>query len=256
MITKNDILVVIASKDRANITFTSGTMSWLSSMPEINYVMSLEKTDIAKYTKINPKLNHIVLEENNKGLGYSLTKLKEYAVANGFKYIFKIDDDIRLFASHSGKKSDAIPNFTLLMKELTYFLNKGADGVAYKYQDGLFNKNDAYSGLSPVFKTCYCIKVEYWHPRADISTFEDFYATLVFRSLGGRGLTSAKFGISTCDNGKHIGVLEGGLQLFDRKSLAAKEIEIFKKLGCGVKYKPDSAWGQEPILPKVKRCKS
>lgn len=236
---------MVPSKNRAEATTTEGTLSWLPASG-VRYSVIVEPQDEQAYRDAGVE-NLQVLPENDKGLGYALQNA-EFDT----QYLFKCDDDVTSFCRLGGVAGTTAPErFQSTVSHSLLFLDMGFDCVAFEYANQI-----RYAGLkkmrvNPRLKTNYIVDRKFFAPRADISTYEDFWATHVLRSRGGKSVLNNVYFPRFLASEVFIAGTPGGLQDFDRAAMGDKEIEIFTALGYGVVHKPDRPWKKEPKLKQV-----
>jgi hypothetical protein len=187
--------------------------------------------------------NVVLLNENNRGLGYATATAKEYAVQHGYDLLFKVDDDVQAIGSVE-------QDIERLMRA---FEIPTIGAVCFPYSFEFYAKTDKlFSRANKRVQTCYIIRTEAYKPTEQVSTFEDFYQFLLLRQAGYDTLYCSKHLIKC----KPVGGGKGGLQLFDRKEMAKREIALFQSIDptIGIVHKPEKPWCYEPKFtsPKYK----
>lgn len=244
------ILVYIPSRRRSRLFFECGTYRWLKHC-DVDYIVTLEQEDVDDYLKHEPNLKHIVLPKSNKGTSYAHSVAKKYAEEYGYDIIFKHDDDIRTWASEKRTRSiEDTPNqFKRVLRECTALFDyyKSLDGISFPYENEMRTVS-LITGVNTRFQTCYMVRTEKWHIDTRIMA-EDFFASAMILKNGGKIIRYGRAGVATTDNGKNIGVNEGGLQDFNRRELALRDLEVFKEKGIFKGYKEKSTPPYiEPII--------
>lgn len=197
----------------------------------LDYRIFVEPQDYEQY-KFD---NVVVLDANDKGLGYATSFAKNYAEDNGYDLVFKIDDDTKSI----GKIEDDIEQV------LNSFRLKKVGAVVFPYSFEWYAKTEKlFTKVNKRIQTCYIIRTKLWRPSKDVSTFEDFYEYLLLRNDNYDTLYCSRHLIDCAP----VGGGSGGLQVFDRSDMALKEINIFKSIDPTIKVisKPDKAWKYEP----------
>lgn len=197
----------------------------------LDYRIFVEPQDYEQY-KFD---NVIVLDANNKGLGYATSFAKNYAEENGYDLVFKIDDDTKSIGQIENDIEQVLNSFS--------FKKLGA--VVFPYSFEWYAKTEKlFTRVNKRIQTCYIIRTKLWRPSKYVSTFEDFYEYLLLRNDNYDTLYCSKHLIDCAP----VGGGSGGLQVFDRSDMALKEISIFKSIDPTVKVisKPDKAWKYEP----------
>lgn len=232
------ILAAIPSKGRPE-NITKNILPFLETL-KIDYAIFVEPQDEEKYNFNNVK----VIPEDNMGLGYVLCEVKKYALENNYDLIFKIDDDVK-GVGEIGKD---------LQKILKALEIPKVAAVCFPYEFEFYAKTKKlFTRINKRIQTCYIIKTSIFNPSVKVSTFEDFYQFLNIRNKGMDTLYCSRHLIKLS---KMVGDGEGGLQDFNRKEMAKKEIQIFKGIDSGIKViiKKGKPWYYEPKFtgPKFK----
>jgi hypothetical protein len=230
-------LLFIPSKARPEV-LSSNALPF-AKRTGLDYRIFVEPQDAQAYTMANV----VHLKENDRGLGYATSSAKEYAVKNGYDLMFKVDDDVQ-----------AIGNVEQDLQRLIKAFEIPAVGaICFPYSFEFYAKTDKlFTRVNKRVQTCYMIRTEAFSPSPQVSTFEDFYQFLLLRQSGYDTLYCSKHSIKC----KPVGGGKGGLQMFDRKEMAKREIAIFQSIdpSIAVISKPDKPWGYEPKFtgPKYK----
>lgn len=249
------ILVAIPSKNRVDI-LKENALSWLKYI-DADWKVFVEPQDYAKYLPFlgghSEEPSHIVaLSENDQGLGFSKQCMKEYAVAQGYDLVFKLDDDVKGWTEFRKilKGKEAAERFNKNLKDITEMFEKQPQvavvSFPYSFQmfeQYLFKKNKRV-------QTCYITRTEDFHADPRISVFEDF-------SVGLKAIVSQKlvlwYGMSGIAMGVKVGGGTGGHQDFDRKERALKEIYVLREIYPPLAFREvDKVWCYEPDLKSLK----
>jgi GT2 family glycosyltransferase len=179
--------------------------------------------------------NVIVHDENNIGLGGALVSIKKYAEKNNYDVILKVDDDVKAIGEIE-KDLDKI------QKAMSF---PQISAICFPYSFEFYAKsNKMFTRENKRLQTAYFIKTKKFRPSKEVSTFEDFYQFLQIINSNEKTLFCSKHLIKC----KPVGGGEGGLQMYDRKEMAVKEINIFKNVdpSIDVIIKKDKSWFYEP----------
>jgi hypothetical protein len=230
-------LVFIASKARADVLMSNALP--FAKRLGLDYRIFVEPQDEQAYKMSNV----VLLRENNRGLGYATASAKEYAVRHGYELLFKVDDDVQSIGSVEQDIDRLIRAFKM----------PTIGAVCFPYSFEFYAKTDKlFSRVNKRMQTCYMVRTEAYSPSSQVSTFEDFYQFLQLRQLGYDTLYCSKHLIKC----KPVGGGKGGLQLFDRKEMAKREIALFQSIDptIGIVHKPGKPWAYEPKFnsPKYK----
>lgn len=246
------VLIAIPSKRRAAQFFgTQGSFRVIAPL-HLDWRLFLEPSDAPAYHAQAPEglqLPVVLLPLENQGLGYALIRVKQYALDNGYDYVFKMDDDVFNWAmpSRSQRVADGPKAFSIVYARCLEILVQypALSAIGFRYSFEMYTMDEE---LQPAkrLQTCYLIKPEHWHPRPEISTFEDFYTTAKLKAAGLLYVRYCLTGFS-CPK---VGSNQGGCQSFDRAAQAERELSIFQAEGllAGVRHKPNSPWKKEPII--------
>ena len=197
----------------------------------LDYRIFVEPQDYEQY-KFD---NVVVLDANDKGLGYATSCAKNYAEENDYDLYFRVDDDVK-----------GIGQIELDIDRLLGAFKIGRVGaVVFPYSFEWYAKSDKlFTRINKRAQTCYIIRTKLFRPDKNVSTFDDFYQYLLLRNDNYDTLYCSKHLIDCAP----VGGGSGGLQAFDRSDMALKEINIFKSIDPTIKVisKPNKAWKYEP----------
>lgn len=242
------LLIAIPSKNRVDI-LKANTLQWVKDVG-VDWVVFVEPQDIGTYASVLGE-NFFVLNANDKGLGYCKQAIKDYALANGYTHIFKLDDDIKGFTNYRTKlKGAEIPQYIaeclpILMDAFRVYPQVKA--IAFPYSFEMYERK-RWEVVKRV-QTAYIVETESMLVDPAISVFEDFATGLDIISKGGLVL---KFGLMGIDMGVKVGGGSGGHQSFDRAERARAEIEPMRKIYPPLKFrKVDKPWQIEPDLTSI-----
>lgn len=224
------IIVCIPSKNRSE-NISKYTLPFLNRLG-LDYAIFVEPQDFKDYSKYN---NVVIHDSNDIGLGGALLNCKKYAEGNDYDVILKIDDDVTSIGNIENdidkiKKALSIPIVS---------------AISFPYDFEFYAKTDKmFTRENKRIQTAYFIKTKSFRPSKDISTFEDFYQFLQIIKNGEKTIYCSKHLIKC----KPVGKGKGGLQMFNRKEMAKKEIQIFKSIDptIGVIKKANKPWCYEP----------
>lgn len=223
-------LVCIPSKGRPN-NIQKYTLPFMHRLG-LDYRIFVEPQDYQTYSKYENVVQH---HKDNIGLGGALLSCKNYAQANEYDVIFKIDDDVHAVGEIENDldkiaKAMSIPQVS---------------AISFPYDFEFYAKTPKmFTRVNKRIQTAYFIKTNKYRPRVDVSTFEDFFQFLQIVLNGENTLYCSKHLIKCAP----VGVGKGGLQMFDRSEMAKKEIQIFKSIDPTIEVisKPDKPWKYEP----------
>ena len=218
--------VFIPSKGRPN--FKTGT---LLRKAGIQYTVFVEPQDAPYYTGENV----VLIEENDRGVGYARQSILEHARENGISWFWMLDDDITglfVYSDAVGKLVREDPK-VVLTDALTEA--SSMDGVVVA---GLDFRQFAWSHKGKtLFNTqvCACVLLnadEGWFIRYPTHLMEDRAICLDAISAGYRTARFTKWAFST----PAMGQGEGGCQSIEDRGAAMKAAveNLSKKYGPGV----------------------
>jgi len=208
----------------------------------LDYKIFVEPQDAQEY-KFD---NVVVLDANDKGLGYATAFAKNYAEEKGYDLYFRIDDDVKGIGEIEKDIDRIIKAFEIQKVGAVVF---PYDFEWYSISDKLFTRKNKR------LQTCYIVRISALHTNENIKCFEDFYYYMMIRKNNFDTLFCSRHHI-ICPP---VGSNKGGLQNFDRSELALTSINIFKSIDPTIKVisKPDKAWKYEPkFTDKKYRSKS
>ena len=125
--------VYIPSKGRHVASAASGSTAMLMEEHGItNYKIVVEPQDYEEYAKNFAPEKLVQLPENDQGIAYARTFIKEYSLTNGEKFSWQMDDDMRWFAIRMTNKNERCKPYTAMgiIEETTdMFSNIGISGI-------------------------------------------------------------------------------------------------------------------------------
>lgn len=229
------ILVCIPSKNRPD-NIKKYTLPFVKKL-KLDYKIFVEPQDKEKYKYENV----VVHQSDNIGLGGALVNCKRYAEQNGYDVILKLDDDVIGIGEVENDLDKIIKGLSI----------KQVSAICFPYDFEFYSKtNKMFTRENKRVQTAYFIKTERFRPSKDVSTFEDFYQFLQIINNNEKTLFCSKHLIKC----KPVGGGEGGLQMYDRKEMAIKEINIFKNADSSIDVivKKDKSWFYEPKFTNKK----
>lgn len=197
----------------------------------LDYKIFVEPQDAQQY-KFD---NVVLLDANDKGLGYATAFAKNYAEENGYDLYFRIDDDVKGIGEIEKDINKIIKAFDI----------PKVGAVVFPYSFEWYAKTaKLFTRVNKRTQTCYIIRTKLFRPNERVSTFDDFYQYLLLRKDNYDTLYCSKHLIDCAP----VGGGTGGLQVFDRSEMALNEINIFKSIDPTIKVitKPDKPWKYEP----------
>lgn len=235
----NNILIAIPSKNRPE-NIKKYVLPFLSNY-KCDYKIFIEKNNVDDYLKCLSKNQIVILEKENKGLGYALEEIKKYAELNNYDFILKCDDDVK-------KIGNLYIDLEQIIKDISNSRVVSCVVFPYKQQFYDINLNQLYSAYNRRAQTCYIIKTKDFKPDYRFSCFEDLTILLYLVNQNKKTVFCCKHAID-CAN---VGENQGGHQSFDRKLISEKELKLLKILypDIGIREKKGKSWNWEPKLTK------
>lgn len=259
------ILIAIPTKGRANM-IDDKILSWLK-YTKFEYKFFIEPNEIDDYIK-NSSLrikNIISLDKNNKGLGYCLKYIKNYAKFYKYDYIFKLDDDIVNFRNSDSKVKNVTKEWRcknkfepIIEASLEMFDEiESVGGVSIMYGGGKYKSEDldVWMSMNKRLQTSYITRTELFCPDwiDKIGVFTDFVTYLNIRKLGYQTIEYGRTGMDFGTSDNAVGKIDGGLQLFDRNKLVLEAKEIISNKFKNIVWKEvNKQWTIEPDLRRTK----
>jgi TET-associated glycosyltransferase-like protein len=248
------LLIAIPSKGRAAL-FQNTAFRWLPALG-YDYKIFVEPQDYVAYQDVTPEL--VQLEANDRGLAYAKQTITSYAAQQGYDLIFKMDDDIHWWSTGYGKmdyESTLAALGMAIPQCMDYFARQPQiQAVGFNYAVFMHAKGSPVWSLNQRLQTAYIVRTQSVYPHPAISTFEDYFTTLMIWLNGGCTLRCNLAGMNMGGGGL-IAQNSGGLQSFDRSALAIREIERMRAIYPGLKVKrvKDKPWIHEPDFAAIKR---
>lgn len=244
------ILIAIPSKNRVEV-LKNYAWKWVSLLP-LDFKIFVEPQDFNEYANEFGYEVLVDIQDNNRGLGYAKSKIKEYAIAHNYDVIFKLDDDVKawtdwrttLSVEESAKKIEET-----IERVLAVFQQYPAvKAVTFPYSHELYEKT--MWEKTKRIQTAYIIRTDAMHTDPRISVFEDFAAGLSI--FVNRGMI-LKFGLSAMVLGVKVGGGSGGHQDFDRAQAAKNEVALLREIYPPLQVRGvDKPWQIEPDIASVK----
>lgn len=169
----------IPSKGRSDTTKTTKTLSEFN----LPFKLVVEPQDYSAYVTRFGEESVICMDKNDQGIYYVRQWIKDYSTAKGEDYHWQLDDDLRYFRSHFGKRIRLTDGkiFTLVERLTKDFPNIAQSGLTHfafaftKKRDYDFNK-----------QVCSCMLIKNNTParfRPDIIEDTDFSLQLLYVGL-------------------------------------------------------------------------
>jgi len=223
------VLLAIPSKSRP---YSLKIWRWLSQIPlpkfcEVKFFV--EPCELVYYRQVVPRHMVVSIDEDNRGLGYALWFVNQYARDNDYDVEFHLDDDIsgffdvRVRAIHRFETFEMILNTypALLMEDPKFALIRFLSGRAF-----YFVKN---MELDFVYKNqpawgCKMLKPEFGFINPEHFVYTD---TIIHLNIWKRGGYTKTAGLAGVNAERYTN--DGGLQTRDRRTDAINTIENLKK---------------------------
>ncbi len=250
------LLIAVPSKGRAD-KIIKHTMRWL---PRTGFEVRVfvEPQELEKYkerlehgnydNRVHFPTEHVIdIGENDKGLGFVKSFIKQYALDNGYELVFKMDDDTLRFKGRGKNKVDdeMVMDFAGMVGQCRKTMSEYPDvgAIGFPYRNELFEPK-RWSSINARLQSCYIIRTELL--QGGFSAFEDFAQYMHIRSLNKNTLRYGLLGIDSAP----VGVNKGGCQDFDREAQAKDELERMREIypALQIKKVQGKSWSFEPKL--------
>lgn len=248
-------LLAVPTKGRID-TIGKDTLAWLPAAAkkmERDWILAVEPQEAKLYEKFYPqwKENLLILPENNKGLTYSLIKIKEYAIAHSYEAVFKIDDDMRGWYGRERKSGNTLKAFTRGLgacEEMLLRASTGIMAVSFPYSNHMFEVEKEWSERGRL-QTCYLIRPEWWYLNPKMKDNDDFSAFISLRFQGFEVFRYNWLGM-VC---KPVAKNPGGLQMFNRRDTMIESNAILRQEFPDLKFRKveGKPWDEEPDMRSV-----
>lgn len=241
------ILIAVPSKNRAD-RIKDLTLNWLDIV-DIDWQVFVEPQDFENYKKIIPEKNLIQIDGNNRGLGFSKSYIKYYAIQNNYDLIFKLDDDLEGWYGRSRNQRESISYevFTEAINDglIAFIKYPEVKAISYPYAWQMYEK-DKWIGINQRLQSSYFLRTDSFFGDPRFSTFEDIANFIYIRKNNGIVLRYGWAGQNIEDVGKN----PGGHQDFNRKEQALNEIKLLREIHPGLKVKRvfGKNWDLEPDM--------
>ena len=241
------VLVAVPSKGRAN-EIQKDTLRWLKKTTK-DYRVFVEPQDLRRYVDVGIDERIIQrLSENNRGLGYAKKAIYEFAKANNYDCIFKVDDDV--VGWYGADRKPAHEKSTQVFEQaiqdgVEAFIKYGdVKAISYPYSFQMFEVKKW--SVNQRLQSCYFVRTEWLNSDERFSCFEDFATFILIRLNNGIVLRYGWAGIDC----KRVGGNSGGCQSFNRAVQAREELKILQGLYPALKIKKAKGkqWEYEPDL--------
>ncbi len=197
------ILIAVGSYNRP-FDIKKTTSYWLQGLQKYPYVVCVEPQQRLLYSQTIPATNLIVSSTGCYQCG-QLLRIKEYAAANGFTHVLKVDDDSWFTDRKNTRKADAAIVIERALDDMSAAI-EGRDDIGavgfIKVRTLLYNKeNVRFLKFNRFLVSSYLIDIRYWDFPHKIWGFEDCWTTLNVTqrhgkkiALYGRMALNASFG--------------------------------------------------------------
>lgn len=156
-------IILIPSKNRS-FQLECETGQWLFNAG-FPYKIIVEPQNLEEYSKKFGADNMLPLKENDKGMEYAQFHGKQFALENGYDFIFKIDDDIHGWATiFKGDTKNNTERFQLLMQEIQKPMeHPSCAGISFGYRQEFWHDKQ-WLGVNQRFQTCYVVRTNLYRP--------------------------------------------------------------------------------------------
>lgn len=239
----------IPTKGRATTIKTSGVLKSFN----IPFKLVVEPQDYEAYLANFDSESVLCMDKNDQGIYYVRQWIKDYSTSQGEDYHWQLDDDLRYFRSHFGKRERLTDGkaFTLLEKLTSQFPNIAQSGFTnFAFA---FAKNHDYDLNKQV---CSCMIIKNQTPaqfRPNIIEDTDFSLQLLYKKFVTLNLNRFSYeGMPTMQmaGGNTTDFKEG--KLYKRQVSLCEaypgEFEIVEKSGRS-RIKPSRVWSKFKTEP-------
>lgn len=262
------ILIAIPSRSRAE-GLKKDTHSFIKHS-KFTYKIFIEPQQYEAYSKLFDDSELVVIGANDRGLCYAKLCIQEYAKSKGFKYVFKMDDDINnirvrnisaLKEIHDVDRKFRTEEFLdKAIRDSLEMLNTVPDikGISFCYGQELRQEDLSiiWEKLNKRFQSSYIVEVDYLFPypeHIDNNGFEDFDT---FFNLVHNGYFVARHEQLGLDY-RPVGKNAGGVQDFDRHKAVLETKAVMSKRYPYLKWKKvNKDWPYEPCMKTTKEFQS
>lgn len=251
------LLIAVPSKGRAD-KIIKHTMRWLPRTGfEVRVFVEPQEYEAYKKSlehgnydnRVHFPLEHLIdIGESDKGLGFAMAFIKQYATDNDFDLVLKMDDDVLRFNARGKNKPDdeMVMDFAGMIgtcrKTMGEYPDVGA--IGFPYRNELFEQK-RWTLINGRLQTCYLIRTSLMQD-GTFDAMGDFAQYLLLRKANKITLRYGLLGIDCSDVGKN----KGGHQMFDRGAKVEAEIEKLKAIHPAIEFKKveGKTWAYEPVL--------
>lgn len=232
------VLVAIPSLSRPEY-ITKKTMSWAKKIP-FDLKIFVEPQEKFLYKQYNG--NCIVsLPESRKGLMYSLNFIRNYALENGYEYVFQLDDDVDGFERIDS--TDKVQNFIKTAEDCFEAMESypKLGGIRFtQYRFWVYSKKEIHKWTHfnrPLQGIAFIRLESVPQINPEMREFTDTVTSLYIWRNGFFTLNYGLSGLSVVQNAN-----KGGCQVYDRKEDALKTIQLLQKDFPQIIEKESKSW--------------
>lgn len=212
---------------------------WLKQLQGIDWKIFIREEEYIYYSQVFSSDNLVEIKATN--FRETINAIGEYALANGYELVHKVDDDMSFKKLGSAKKTDCAKVYTDLLKDVVkeFSENKDLYGVSVaKPMNHIRNKNTLFTRHNKALYGNYFLRPEIMNLPVGIELFDDIYFTLLILNTGKTTMT-----YTLAYEDAIILKNSGGLQSINRNEASKRTIVELQKIypqvqqGC---YKNDS----------------
>lgn len=222
-----DVLVGIPSLSRPEY-ITKKTMKWLHES-KLPFKIFVEPHEKFLYKQYNGDCV-VSLPKSGMGIMYAFNCMQAYARKHGYKYLFRLDDDVDGFVRTDTDETDYINAFykTVIDLRSAFDTFPKLGGVRFtQYRFWVFSKKDMHKWThinKPMQGICMVRLDAIPKISNDLKMFDD---TIVSMYMWKNGYFTLNYGLSGLKVVQNAN--KGGFQTQDRRALAIQAIELLKK---------------------------
>lgn len=211
---------------------------------QVTLLYFVEPDQVKDYEAVIPR-TYIVPTANNCLLSGQKTHIKEYAIANKYDWVLKLDDDVKAFRTRGKMKPETQQNIKDSLIKLVNYTADSVGAISIPYRNELFPNIEGltYTKRNMRLQSSYLIRPELLYTM--FNNVEDFAQTCYVHSKGYRIPRTGLFGQ---DLYSPVGLGAGGLNNDSRKKNTALETMELLTLFPGISTKEHPLIGFTPSI--------
>lgn len=223
------LVICIPSKARADL-FKKYTYQ-IVRHTKVPWFVFVEPQDYESYSTFVPSKNLVTIGFNDRGMSYVLDKMRQFCLLMGYKFCFKMDDDVfhwynKPSVSPKTEQAKMIEDLRELIVKADKKTGKELiGGICFPYKR--FHTDwRPFTHANVMLQTLYVIRTDCWTVLTDTnSSHEEYFASA---GILDKGLITLKCGMLCW--GADLSCLPGGFQSFeDRVERQYKDYDILEQ---------------------------